>query len=105
MPQGDRVVSAIAKYLEAVEKATDFRHGDSLERFLIAEADMHGVTRAAMDAAAEVRELVELCRKIGHASTCMLTAGSVDSVRGILSPDPPKRKCTCGLDRIRELVR
>lgn len=57
-------MSAIAKYLEAVEKATDFRHGDSLERFLIAEADMHGVARAAMDAADDVRELVRELKRL-----------------------------------------
>ena len=74
---------AIKQYLEAVEKATDFRHGDRLERFLIAEADMHRVARAAMDAADEVRELVELCRK-----------GVVD---GYLASSE--------VDRIRELVR
>lgn len=72
-------MSAIAKYLEAVEKATDFRHGDSLERFLIAEADMREITRAAMDAADEVRELVRAASVLYQ---CM----------GVLAEDHPKRE-------------
>src|SRR5690606_18682333 len=125
MPQGDRAVSeAIKQYLEAVEKATDFRHGDSLERFLIAEADMHRVARAAMDAADEVRELVMWVkdfRNHRHARGCQMAAGQDELIAEDVDPGhafsgegeecalcqgvPEDHVCTCGLDRIRELVR
>lgn len=88
------MTSAIKQYLEAVEKATDFRHGDSLERFLIAEADMHGVARAAMDAADEVRELV---RELNRLDLKFRSGNSVPVERATITADE--------WSRIRELVR
>ena len=85
---------AIKQYLEAVEKATDFRHGDSLERFLIAEADMHRVARAAMDAAHEVRELV---RELKRLDLKFRSGNSVPVERATITADE--------WNRIRELVR
>lgn len=87
-------MSAIAKYLEAVEKATDFRHGDSLERFLIAEDDASVIALAARNAAHEVRELV---RELNRLDLKFRSGNGVPVERATITADE--------WSRIRELVR